>query len=149
MSVDAIPHTLVVDASVGLKWVVDEEGSDLAVALIAGRRLIAPALFWVETANALAMKARRGEMSRAAVSDAWRDLTDGPLEIVPLTPETTTSALALAQDIQHSAYDSVYLAVALAVGCPVLTADRRFSAIVANHPSLASKVILLSSAQMG
>lgn len=143
MDVDALPSTLVVDASVGLKWVIDEVGSDKAVTLIVGRRLIAPALFWIETANALAMKARRGELSRAAVSDAWRDLTDGPLEIVPLTPDMGTSALALAQDIQHTAYDCAYLAVALATGCPVVTADRRFATIVADHPYLVGKVILL------
>ncbi len=136
-----LPATVVVDASVGLKWVVDEPGSDQAVALIAGRRLIAPALFWIEAANALAMKARRGELSRAAVSDAWRDLADAPLEIVPLTPDAVTPALAL--DIGHTASDCAYLAVALAAGCPVVTADRRFAAMVAAQPTLAGKVLAL------
>jgi predicted nucleic acid-binding protein len=138
-----LPATLVVDASVGLKWVVDEAGSDAAVALIAGRRLMAPALFWIETANALAMKARRGELSRAAANDAWRDLANAQLEIVPLTAESVTPALALAHDIGHTAYDCAYLAVALAAGCPVVTADRRFAAMVASHPTLAGKVLAL------
>lgn len=102
MAVADLPQTLVVDASIGVKWVVDEDDSDAAVALIAGRRLIVPTLFWIETANVLAMKAKRREISRSAVADAWRDLNDAPLELVNITPETVRSALTLAQDLQHT-----------------------------------------------
>ncbi|MDR3517148.1 MAG: type II toxin-antitoxin system VapC family toxin [Azospirillaceae bacterium] len=144
MGVTDLPSTLVVDASVGVKWVVNEPDSDDAVALIAGRRLIVPGLFWVETANVLAMKAKRGELTRAAVTDAWRDLTDAPLEMVGLTADSVSSALMLAQDLAHTVYDCAYLAVALAAGCPVVTADRRFATIVAGHPYLAGRVLLLN-----
>jgi predicted nucleic acid-binding protein len=138
------PATLVVDASVGIKWVVDEPGSEEAVALIAGRRLIVPSLFWVETANVLSMKAKRGQLTRAAVTDAWRDLAEAPVEAVSLSPDAVSPALTLAQDIQHTVYDCAYLAVALAAGCPVVTADRRFASIVAAHPYLAGRVLLLN-----
>lgn len=144
MAVADLPQTLVVDASIGVKWVIDEAESDAAVALIAGRRLIVPPLFWIETANALAMKAKRREISRAAVADAWRDLNDAPLELVTMTPETVLSALTLAQDLQHTVYDCAYLAVAVGVGCPVVTTDRRFAAIAAGHPTLAGRVLLLN-----
>ncbi|SNS30010.1 MULTISPECIES: type II toxin-antitoxin system VapC family toxin [unclassified Azospirillum] len=144
MAVADLPPTLVVDASIGVKWVVDESDSDDAVALIAGRRLIVPGLFWVETANVLAMKAKRREMTRAAVADAWRDLANAPLELVNMAPDTVLPALTLAQDLQHTVYDCAYLAVALAVGCPVVTADRRFAAITAAHPTLAGRVLLLN-----
>jgi predicted nucleic acid-binding protein len=139
-----LPKTIVVDASVGLKWVVNEIGSDQAVALIEGRRLIAPSLFWVETANALAMKARRGELSRSAVNDAWRDLTASPLEIIPMNAEAIAPAMTLAQDLQHTVYDCTYLALAMANNCPIITADKRFVASVATHPYLTDKVLLLS-----
>lgn len=144
MAVADLPPTLVVDASIGVKWVVDESDSDDAVALIAGRRLIVPGLFWVETANVLAMKAKRREMTRAAVADAWRDLANAPLELVNMTPDTVLPALTLAQDLQHTVYDCAYLAVALAVGCPVVTADQRFATIAAAHPTLAGRVLLLN-----
>ena len=143
MGVDRLPATLVVDASVGIKWVVDEQGSDQAVALIEGRRLIAPALFWIETANVLAMKTKRGELTRAAAADAWRDLTAAPLEIVPVDVDATTEALTLAQDLQHTVYDCAYLATALAAECPVITADRRFANIAAGQPYLAGKMLVL------
>ena len=69
MRVEALPDTVVVDASVGLKWVIDELGSDAAVALVAGRALVTSALFWVEAANVLATKERRGELDRVS---GWR-----------------------------------------------------------------------------
>ena len=143
MPTEALPQTLVVDASVGLKWVVDEADSDEAVALVAGRRLIAPALFWIETANALAVKTRRGELTRAAAADAWRDLCEAPIEIVPVTPGSVTPALTLAQDLPHTVYDCAYLATALSSGCSLVTADARFAAILSAHPFLADKVRLL------
>jgi len=146
MPADLLPSTLVVDASVGIKWVIDEEGSDPAVALIQGRRLIAPSLFWIETANVLAMKTKRGELSRAAATDAWHDLMAAPLEIVPVGVEATEQALMLAQDLQHTVYDCTYLATALDNNCPVITADRRFATIAATQPYLSGRVLVLSAA---
>ena len=44
----------VVDASVALKWVLNEAGSDWARTLATGAtRLIAPSLLWTEYANGL------------------------------------------------------------------------------------------------
>lgn len=144
MPVDRLPSTLVVDASVGIKWVIDEQGSDQAVALIEGRRLVAPALFWTEAANVLAMKTKRGELFRAAAQDAWRDLVAAPLEIVPTDAALAERALALAQDLQHTVYDCIYLAAALDLGCPVITADRRFAAVTATLPYLGGKMLVLA-----
>lgn len=55
-------RTIVVDASVAIKWVVEEEGSDAAAAL-ADQDLTAPSLLMVECANVLWVKARRGELT--------------------------------------------------------------------------------------
>ncbi len=46
--------TLVVDASVVIKWVVQEEGSDAAVRLIGGPSLIAPDLLIPECVDGIA-----------------------------------------------------------------------------------------------
>ena len=43
-ALNELPAVLVVDASVGVKWVVDEIGSEIAAGLIAGRRLLVPDL---------------------------------------------------------------------------------------------------------
>jgi predicted nucleic acid-binding protein len=143
MHADALPPSVVIDASVGLKWVVDEPGSDAAVALVVARSLITSGLFWAEAANALATKGCRGELDRAAVEDAWRDLARAPLEVVPLEPEGIHAALALAADLGHPVYDCCYLAVALARGTVIVTADRRFRGLVEPYPSLAAHVMHL------
>ena len=138
-----LPSVLVVDASVGVKWVVDEIGSEMATALVAGRRLLVPDLFWVETANALASKVRRSELSRAQARDAWHDLTQAPVISRPATPDSLGPALGLAQDIGHPVYDCLYLSLALAEKCCVITADKRFADVVKDHPYLADSLVLL------
>jgi predicted nucleic acid-binding protein len=61
--------TVVVDASVALKWFVKEENTTVAVALLtAGERAIAPTLIVAELCNAAWRLWRRGEMAQAQVS---------------------------------------------------------------------------------
>ena len=138
-----LPPVLVVDASVGVKWVVNETGSDVATALIGGRRLLVPDLFWIEAANALAAKVRRSELNRAQARDAWHDLSQAPVLSQPTTPETLAPALALAQDLGHSVYDCLYLALAVTEACRMVTADKRFADVVRLHPFLADSLFLL------
>lgn len=147
MRVEALPRTIVIDASVGLKWVVDEVGSDAAVALIAGRVLVTSALFWVEAANALATKERRGELDRAALEDAWRDLAQAPLDSAALEPASAAVAMALAAELRHPVYDCCYLQLALARETTVVTADRRFRQLVEPHATLAGRVVHLDEVE--
>jgi hypothetical protein len=51
MRVEEVPERIVVDGSLGLKWVLIEEHSDRAMALGPGRELLSSALFWAETAD--------------------------------------------------------------------------------------------------
>ena len=148
MRVEALPATVVVDASVGLKWVLDEAGSDAAVALIAGRALVTSALFWIEAANVLATKERRGEMDRPKLEDAWRDLAQAPLETVPLDLAGARAALALAWELRHPVYDCCYLELALARGIVVITADRRLWRLVQVHAAMAGRVVHLDQIEL-
>jgi predicted nucleic acid-binding protein len=47
------PAACVIDASLALKWLIDEEGSGAAVALLEGPLLLASELIHAEIANAL------------------------------------------------------------------------------------------------
>jgi predicted nucleic acid-binding protein len=143
MHVDDVPGRIVVDASVALKWVLEEEESDRAEALAEGRELLTSALLWPEAGNAVALRVRRGEMNRARAADALRDLRAAPLGTWPLTPDMTVAAFNIACDLAHTIYDCCYLALAIRENSVVITADRRFRAAVARHPSLAARVLLL------
>src|SRR5215472_10936062 len=143
MRVEEVPERIVVDASLGLKWVLREEHSDRAVALGPGRNLLTSALFWAESGNAIATRVRRGDLDAARADEVFRDLQTVPLRIRPLDGTSVTAALAIARNLMHPIYDCCYLALAIEENSVVVTADRRFRSAVAKHPPLADRVLLL------
>jgi predicted nucleic acid-binding protein len=114
---------LVVDASVAIKWVVQEPGSDAALALRRGR-LLAPDLLIPECANILWKKTRLGEHTKAEALVAARLLEHADIELAPMRP-LLQRATELSITLGHPAYDCFYLALAEARSCPVVTADER------------------------
>ena len=143
MRVEDVPGRVVVDASVALKWVLEEDESDCAEALGEGRELLTSALLWPEASNAIALRVRRGQLKRAHAADALRDLRAAPLETRPLNADVAMAAFEIACDLAHSIYDCCYLALAIGENCIVVTADRRFHSAVARYSSLAGRVLLL------
>jgi predicted nucleic acid-binding protein len=115
--------SVVVDASIALKWVVEEEDSKAALAL-AELEMAAPTLLHVECANALWAKARRHELTPAEALQRVKVLSTAPVEWVPL--ETLVEdAVGVALRLGHPVYDCLYLALAARRGWKLVTADRR------------------------
>ena len=133
--------TLVVDASVALKWVLAEPGQAAADALL-DEDLIAPSLWLLEAANALWRRNLRGELSVAEAQERLSELFNAPVTAIPIE-EDLTAAANLAQRLGHPVYDCLYLALALREQTQVVTADRRFWAVVQAAPDLAGKVRLM------
>ncbi len=122
-------QSYVVDASVAAKWILQEPGRDQALAFLDGYRrgrfrLFAPQLLVSEIGNVLWKKVQRQELSAPKSEKAFSLLlTNCP---VLLDPESVSaSALGLATAHRRTYYDSLYLALALALGCELLTADKR------------------------
>ena len=124
----------IVDASVALKWVVHEEGSARA-ALLANHELSAPDLLLTECANALWVKARRGELERKEAKERLEALGSAPIRF-RRTTELVRRAFELASDLDHPVYDCLYLAMAIEEITPVVTADRRFVTAVRRNEEL-------------
>lgn len=117
----------VVDASVAVKWLISEDGSDLARKLMAsGEDLHAPRLMASEIANALWRKVRLGEVKRADAASMLAWIPEMP---VHWHADETVSADAgrLALALNHPVYDCVYLALAHRIGATMVTADGRFA----------------------
>lgn len=124
----AAPRRAVVDASVALKWQLDdEEDVDAARALrddfIVQNTvsLSAPTLFRYEITNGIWAAALRARLKPAIARQALRNLLDCDVEAHEPDPERV---LDLALKHKVAAYDAAYLAVAEALGADLWTADR-------------------------
>ncbi len=118
-------NTLVIDASVAVKWVVEEDGTAEALTLRQRARLIAPDLLVAECANILWKKVRREELTRDEALLAARLLQSADVELLP-TRSLLETATRIAIEVDHPAYDCLYLALAKENDCRFVTADERF-----------------------
>lgn len=139
--------TLVIDASIAVKWVIEENGTPAALALRDKARLIAPELLVAECANILWKKVQRGELSIDEAHLAARILEAAEIELLP-TRFLLAAATRMAIDLNHPAYDCFYLALAEANECRFVTADERFLRKLgeARHGALRDRAISLSDA---
>jgi predicted nucleic acid-binding protein len=123
---------LVIDASVALKWFVDEAGSFEAAALIGrGDSLIAPDLIMPEVCNATWKMVRRDMMHPAQQIAAVTQLPSILDELVPTGP-LARRAVTITTALNHPAYDCFYLALVEQRGGTLVSADRRLIQRVAN-----------------
>jgi predicted nucleic acid-binding protein len=113
--------SVVIDASVAIKWVVDEAGTAEALRL-RQERLFAPDLLIPECANILWKKVRRNEMNEQEAILASRLLGRADIQLEPMR-SLLEPATRLAIKLDHPAYDCIYLALADALGCELVTAD--------------------------
>lgn len=119
----------VVDASVSLKWLFDDEEGVLEAKALRDRYLADPANFplfvpclWrYEVANGLAAAVRRGRLERSLAREALADLM--VLGIRMVDPEDLR-VLDLALTHGISVYDAAYLAVAEETCTVLWTADK-------------------------
>lgn len=117
-------NTLVIDASIAIKWVVQEDATELALALRQLAKLIAPDLLVPECANILWKKVQRKELSKEEALLAARLLQGAEIELVP-TRALMEAAARQAIELNHPAYDCIYLALAVENECRFVTADER------------------------
>jgi predicted nucleic acid-binding protein len=135
---------LVIDASVAIKWVVEEAGTVDALALLQAGNLAAPDLLTAECVNILWKKVRRTELLRDEAIVAARLLQGADIEIFP-TRQLLKTATAIAIDLDHPAYDCVYLALALDNRWRFATADEHLRRKLAQpHVSDRFKHVVLS-----
>jgi len=116
--------TVVVDASVAARWVLDEPGSERALALQNHDTLIAPSLIASEIGNALWKAVRRGDVAGADALAAISAILV-PFEALIPVEELRARALEIAIELHHPIYDCFYLALAERERCPLVTADER------------------------
>ena len=122
--------TAVVDASMAGAWLLPEEDSDAAEAIIAaltGRPPLpsVPSLFWHEARNILLIAERRGRIGAGEAAAAMTLLRRLPLEDAGAGRDDAIMATAALHSL--SAYDAVYLALAQERRLPLATLDRKLA----------------------
>jgi predicted nucleic acid-binding protein len=135
--------TLVVDASVALKWVLQEDGTERARALLGEDALAAPDLLWIECANVLWVKTRRGHIEAVDARAALAAIEATPIRVLPSAP-IIAPALEIALDLDHAAYDCLYLAAALDQNAVLVTADEAFASKAMSRTRYAGAVRCLT-----
>ena len=136
---------LVVDASVGLKWVLPEHDSHLAQALAVGDETLLVPDFWLgEATNVLWLQARRGMFTPDEAREGLALLR------AQVEPTSTADldlhgvALEIGLAVNHSTYDTLYLAFAIAVGARgVVVSDAPFVRDMQRHPDPALAAMLI------
>lgn len=124
--------TLVVDASVAVKWFVREQDTEQARQLLTiPDSLIAPDWLLVEAASTFWKKIKRSEL---LVIHAERHLDEMPNFFEQLYPSAPLVAKAFSWSLRlkHSVYDCIYLALALQESCKLVTADAKFAEVVSS-----------------
>jgi predicted nucleic acid-binding protein len=136
---------LVVDASVGLKWVLEEPDSDVAEALVRIEPDLCVPDFWLnEATNVLWLQVQRKLFTP---DEAREGLALLRAQIEP-TPTAHMRLHEVALDIGittgHSTYDTLYLAFAVAMGASaVVTADGPFVRSIQSHPNPSLSAMVL------
>lgn len=133
------------DASVAIKWVVEEVHTEAAVRLAeSGPSWVVPDLFHAEVGNVLWKKVRRDEIRERDALKALELL----LSLGMTTRETRALlpyALRIALQFQCTVYDAIYLSVAVDETCPLVTADQKLFHTLSQTP-LARHLLWLEDA---
>jgi predicted nucleic acid-binding protein len=124
----------VIDASVAVKWFVQEKDSDLAKKFLEEQQgyLQIPDVFVVEVSSVLVRNANINKVDH----DIFRtglyhliDLIDRQSIVLNRTPPgIVVDAGHIAIDLGHPLKDCIYLALAMELGCELVTCDARFAA---------------------
>jgi predicted nucleic acid-binding protein len=116
---------VIIDASVALKWFMEEPQSDVARGILDGDEpLAAPDLIIAEVCNG-AWKAVRRNLMTAVQADAMAHQLPRVFEALHPAEGLAAAAMHMARDLDHPVYDCFYLALAEQRDASMVTADRR------------------------
>ena len=116
--------SLVVDASVALKWFLLEEphASQALTVVHGGATLIAPDFLIAEVCNAAWRSARLGRISQVQL-DAIAATLPRFFDDLVSASRLARRAVAIAGELDHPVYDCLYLALAEAEQAELVTSD--------------------------
>src|SRR5262245_3866807 len=121
----------VLDSNVALKWVLSEADSARAIRLRDEYRngineLLAPDIFPSEIANGLASAERQKRIQTGEAAIFLNDILSAA-PVLHTSAPLLIRAMETAIPTKQAVYDCIYLALAEAEGCELVTADDQFA----------------------
>jgi predicted nucleic acid-binding protein len=126
-----VTETVVVNASIAVKWLLQERYSREADKMLAywenrHTRVTGPHLLPVEVSNALYKRSILGDISLATTVRLEAEFLESAIEWVQ-SASLHLRVISLAAQLQQNAvYNAHYLALAESLDCDLWTADQRF-----------------------
>jgi len=120
---------IVLDASVILKWLLPEDGRDIALGFLdkhinGQEQVVVPELLYYEIANVLAVKTKLPE---EAIIEVMHYLFDLELLAFTLGQQEYLEAMRLSRLYEVSVYDVSYVVLARSLDASFITADERLA----------------------
>jgi predicted nucleic acid-binding protein len=118
----------VVDVSIAAAWFMPDERREATDALLAKLRTasgLAPTLFWFEARNLFLMGERRGRLRSGEAIVSMGQLRALPLHDAGSGDDAVALMLAIKHDL--TAYDALYLGLAISEALPLATLDRKLA----------------------
>lgn len=118
----------VLDNSVLVAWVLDDESgyADSVGESLATGEAVVPSLWPLEFSNVLLAAERRGRLNEAEVGRIRDHVLGLPIEVSADHPQRVlTEVLALARLHDLTVYDASYLDLAMRLGLPLASLDKR------------------------
>ena len=134
-----LPKSVLLDSSVVIKWFRESEiWREASVFLrqeyLNGRlKIYVPSLLILEIANVLRYKP---DLTSFQVQEALRSLYDLQLKIVDLSQEAIIKAIDLAYSWDLTIYDATFVATALNLNIPFITADEKLIQRLSSFPQV-------------
>jgi predicted nucleic acid-binding protein len=130
----------VVDASVAVKWVVEEDHSAKATILLAFDTCHAPDHWRAEAVNVLWSKVVRGDLTAADAEERMTVLLRAPVIGTPIA-DLMARAFAISVARTVTIYDSLYVALAERRDIVMVTADERLIRRLSGDAALAKRMV--------
>ncbi len=124
---------IVVDASLALKWYLDEALADEADDWLTENEgdIVVPNVFLIEVTGALVRRANIDKKLRRdteiSIARFVALFVEGLIKLDVTAPHCMAQAAKLALDLGHPLKDCIYLALAMELGCDLVTCDARFA----------------------
>lgn len=124
----------VIDSCVCVKWLIKEEHSEKAIALLSSDlELVAPDIVLTEAANVLWKAVKRGVLAPEQADARLRDLPSFFSRLLP-TFDFVPEALTLGMAVDVPVYDCVYVVAGRRTGASLVTADSKLIAKLVGTP---------------